>query len=70
MSSKKDENKKIAKELLKDEKEMQKALANEQRFLKVDYLEKMVKILDKNNLILRKEYDSIISLKNQINSTS
>lgn len=53
---------------LKDEKEMQKALANEQRFLKVDYLEKMVKILDKNNLILRKEYDSIISLKNQINS--
>ena len=46
--------------------EFQKAIANEERFLKTEYLEKMVNILLKNNLILIGEHDSIINFKTKI----
>ena len=46
--------------------EFQKAMANEERFLKTEYLEKMVNILLKNNLILIKEQEAIINFKSKI----
>lgn len=44
----------------------QKAIAQEERFLKTEYLEKMVTILIKNNLILANEHDVIIAFKSKI----
>ena len=46
--------------------EFEKAMANEERFLKTEYLEKMVNILLKNNLILIKEQEAIINFKSKI----
>ena len=42
------------------------AITNEERFLKTEYLEKMVDILLKNNLITVKEHESIINFKSNI----
>tara|TARA_B110000858_G_scaffold197337_1_gene258652 strand:- start:1274 stop:3445 length:2172 start_codon:yes stop_codon:yes gene_type:complete len=46
--------------------EFKKAIANEERFLKTEYLENMVNILLKKNLILVKEHETIIKFKTKI----
>jgi len=44
----------------------EKSIANEERFLKTEYLEQMANILLKNNLILIKEHEDILNFKSKI----